>query len=394
MLQTEAGMNIRSIAVSLLLVASATGAYSPALGGQINNRHPALKAQSPRFDESAALSQPSAPVRLQGKAEIQQQVMNPQYVAWQAGMMYRLGGAALDNRNYELAAEYFKQAGDRFQLSVGEGKFVGESRFAEAQARRFLRQDAKAADLFQIAAEQFQQYDPYNPFLKAALDSLAYLRPLHGKLDKTASKPKSLVGKVTQSQPQTSMHLLPMPLPRMANVVDKNVTLKANVTKLENGTLIASLKDNELFTRGLLPEAAAVDVSDKFVHDAVYKAFLKMTCLESAALGGNYYTAPDEYKAFKADSKTVVVGAANEFWSPVVRLKLNGKEYPICMDLPGMSKGTKNVLLVHDGEHVLALDPRTGDSWKLMAVTTSKLPDFSWWKLTHTKKMPITKRMG
>jgi hypothetical protein len=388
--QTRAGLDTRRAVISLLSVATLLGGSGSALAGQASHARPALKAQTAHFDESAALSQPSAPIRLQGKAEVQQQMLNPQYIAWQAGMLYRLGGAALDNRNYDLAAEYFKQAGDRFQLSVGEGKFLGESRFAEGQARRFLRQDAKAADLFQIAAEQFQKYDPFNPYLKPALDQLAYLRPLQGKVDKAAIKPvKPLVGKVTQ---QGNMHLLPMPLPRMANVVDKNVVLKSNVTKFENGALIASLKDNDFFTRGLLPEAAAVDVSDKFVHDAVYKAFLKMTCLESAALGGNYYTAPEEYKAFKADSKTVVVGASNEFWSPVVRLKLNGKEYPICMDLPGMSKGTKNVLLVHDGEHVLALDPRTGDSWKLMAVTTSKLPDFSWWKLTHTKKMPYVKR--
>jgi hypothetical protein len=292
--------------------------------------------------------------------------------AWQACQIYRQGVAALTMNNLDLAAQYFKQAGDGFAMSPAQGKFQAESRFAEAQARRLLKQYAQAAKLFACAAELLGKYDPGSPYLKAALSYMNNLpgqRRLHGKASHNESKLRAL--------------------PVMADMVERNLVLKGKITQLDDGTKIALLKDNEFFTGGskrLLPEAAGVDLSDAYVHKTIYKAFVDMDCLEFADLGGNYYTAPDNYKVFKSGGKAVVIGASDQFWGPVLQVAISGRQYGICMDLPGMSTSSHNILVVTDGQHILAIDPRTSDTWKLTASFSGRVPDFSWLKLTHPKK--------
>jgi hypothetical protein len=326
----------------------------------------------------AAASTSGKSVKLEGKAEVQQQ-LDPYLAAWQASQAYRQGVAALGAKDYNLAAEFFKQAGDGFESSLGEGRHLAEARFAEAQARRLLKQNAQAAKLFAIAVDLLRKYEPGSPFLKAAV---AYLNGLTSKTV-TKNNKKPLHGQVTHVEPKLQA------LPALSDMVDRHVVLKGHVTQLDDGTKIAALKDNEFFTGGtkrLLSEAAAVDVGDPYVHDTIYKAFAKMNCLEWAELGGNIYTAPESYTAFKSGGKTVIVGASDQFWGPVIQLTIHGHEYGICMDLPGMSQSSHNVVVVTDGLHVLAIDPRNYDTWKLTASFSKKKPDFSWVKLTHVKK--------
>ena len=234
-----------------------------------------------------------------------------------------------------------------------------------------MRQDAKAAKIFGMAADLFKRYDPSNPFLKASLARMDDRKP-----------PAPLQGKLTHQDVRLRS------LPPQMDTVQRNIPLKGNVTELEDGTKVASLHDNDFFTGGqrrLLPEAAAADIHEGFVKDQILKAFAQMNCLEFAALGGNTYTAPDNYTSLKSGGKPIVIGASDEFWSPSIKLFLNGKQYGISMDLPGMNKYSHNVLVVTDGQHVLALDPRTHDTWKLMAAVAKKRkgPEFNWQKLGH-----------
>ena len=184
-------------------------------------------------------------MRLEGKAEFQQYT---NIAAWQASQNYRQGVAALSAKDFNMAADFFKQAGDGFAVSPGAGKFLAEARFAEGQSRRLMKQNAQAAKLFAEAVDLFRKYDLFSPYLKAAVDyrnALNKAAPLKGNVAKFDANLKSL--------------------PAQMNMVDKHVVLKGKITKLEDGTKIAALKDDDFFTGGsrrLLPEAAEVDVSD------------------------------------------------------------------------------------------------------------------------------------
>ncbi len=320
---------------------------------------------------SSTMAPPPVPMRLQGGVEVKH-LRNPNYELFMAGQAYYQASVQLQYNQYKLAAESFKRAGDGYLGAVGEGRAMANARYGEAGARMLAKEDALAAKLFQESLELFQKYDPYSPYLKAALDYTTKLTP------------KPIAGKVKQQQPQQKLQTM---VPKL-DKVDRNVTLKTRLTQLEDGTKITSLKATDFFngSNRLLPEAAALDLKEGFVHDTVYKAFLKMDCLEFSALGSNYMTANSNYKTFKAGDKTIIIGASDQFWNPVIKLQINGKEYGISMDLPGISKNSKNVLLVTDGNHILAIDPRTLDTWKLVTTFTPKSADFSWWKLTHIKK--------
>lgn len=364
---------IRSYVIQILIVLLVCQEQI-AVAGTSNDRAMAvLRTQSPQLAPSPKTSaKPIGSARattiLQGRAEMQQ-LLYINLQAWQAAQAYKQAVVALSAKDFSTAAKYFKQAGDGF-ASTGDGKFLAQSRFAEAQSLRFLKQNAQAASLFEQAIELFRQYEPNSRFLKAALDQLNYLK-----------KGQLLKGKIGQTEPTFQA------LPALKDMVSRTVLLKGKITQLEDGTSINALKDNDFFRGGrLLPQAASVDVSDGYVRDTVYKAFAQMDCLEFTALGANYLTAPENYKALKADGKTIVVGAMDDFGSPVLGLTLNGHQYRVCMDLPGMSKYSKNVLVVTDGQHVLAIDPRTRDTWKLIASFSHRKPDFSWSKLMHDKK--------
>ncbi len=340
--------------LSLLLVAG-----SQAVLGRTGEDKPSvLRALKPQ------MAAPAQSLKLEGKAE-----MAAPLEGWQASQAYRQGFAAMASSNFGAAARYFKDAGDSFEAS-GEGKFAGQARFAQAQACRMLKQNVQAAKLYGMAAALLRKYDPGSPYLKTAIAQMDTRKiTLYGNTSQTAVTLRAL--------------------PAQMETVTRNVPLKGKVTQLEDGTKIASLHNEDFFNGGskrLLPEAAACDVADGYVKDQILKAFAEMNCLEFAALGGNSYTAADNYTALKSGDKTIVVGASDEFWSPSIKLYLNGRQYGVCMDLPGMNKYSHNVLVVTDGQHVLAIDPRTKDTWKLMASFAKKTPEFNWEKLSHIKK--------
>lgn len=322
---------------------------------------------------------PAVPMRLQGGVEVKQlrselRSANPRYDLYMASQNYYQAQVQLQYSQFKLAADAFKRAGDLFHASVGECSAMANARYGEAGARMLIKEDAQAAKLFQESIELFKKYDPYSPYLKAAMDYSAKLTP------------KPLTAKITVKE-QPKEKKLEVMIPKLDHI-DKNITLNPKLTQLEDGTKIYTLKATDFFngSKYVLPEAAALDLREGFVNDTVYKAFLKMDCLEFAALGSNYMTANNNYKPFKSGEKSVAIGASDQFWSPVVHLKINGKEYAISMDLPGISKNSKNVLLVTDLNHVLAIDPRTNDTWKLVTSFNGNNADFSWWKLTHVKK--------
>lgn len=347
---------IQRAASVLVFAAILCGQTVSALARTADDHGPVLHALTP------TMATPPKSTRLEGRAEVAQPLEG-----WQASQAYRQGFAAMNANNFAAAANCFKTAGDGFEAS-GEGVHAGEARFAEAQARKFMKQDAQAARLFGQAADLFKKYDPGNPFLKAALGRMAERTPLQGKVSHIDSRLRSL--------------------PPQMDTVQRNIPLKGKVTELEDGTKVASLHDNDFFTGGqrrLLPEAAAADINEGFIKEQILKAFAQMNCLEFAALGGNTYTAPDNYSPLKSGGKPIVIGASDELWSPSIKLYLNGKQYGVSMDLPGMNKYSHNVLVVTDGQHVLSIDPRTHDTWKLMVAVSKKQkrPEFNWQKLAH-----------
>ena len=70
---------------------------------------------------------------LHGKAEVTEQVNN-NLQAWQASQVYREGVKALSAKEYNIAAQFFKIAGDGFAAAGNNEKFLAESRYAEGQS--------------------------------------------------------------------------------------------------------------------------------------------------------------------------------------------------------------------------------------------------------------------
>lgn len=281
----------------------------------------------------------------------------------------------LGQRNYQAAADLFKQAGDQMEAATGDSKFLAEARFAEAQTRKLMGQYDKASKLYLEAIRIFKVQDPSSYYLKAALDGLA-------QMPATKSKP-SLKGKATTSAPATGT-LKARPLP---DLVDENISLSSRVTQFDIGTSLTGLKDAAYFnrSRGMLPGMAAVDLTDDYVKKTIYKAFIKMNCMETAAVAANSYTANRNYKPVKINGKPAAIGASSDFLGPVAELKINGRYYKVPMDLPGFSSHSKNVMLTTNGDTVVAIDPRTSESWKLCTSFAKKVPEFTWWKLGRAK---------
>lgn len=351
-----------SLVLMLSFAASAGAAFGRA------SEETSLQAQTPKMAE------PAPSMKLEGKLEIREAISG-----WQASQSYQQGFMAMQSNNFAAAADMFKYAGDGFE-SANLGRFAGEARYAQAQANKLLKRDAIASKLFAQAYDLFLKYDKKSPFLQAAFARIDPRdRMLIGKTSKTT---------LTANATKTGGANLKS-IPPITDTVSRTIPLQGRLTQLEDGTKLASLHDEDFFNGGpkrLLPEAAACDVTDLYVKDQVLKSFAEMNCLEFTTLGGNQYTAPDSYGSLKADGKNVVVGSADEEQTPTIKLSLNGRQYGVAMDLPGKSKYSHNVLVVTDGQHILALDPRTHDTWKLMASFTHRTPEFDWEKLSHIKK--------
>jgi len=176
--------------------------------------------------------------------------------------------------------------------------------------------------------------------------------------------------------------------------IAESVAFKGRVQVLADGTKLDRLKDRELFAdspRRLIPETATADLTQGFVKDNVLKAFAKMDCLEFTALGANYYTAPDFYHSLTYGGRNIVVGAKSLEAGPTLGLIIGGHLRNFDMTLPGLNALSHNVLIVTDGRHVLAIDPRTHDAWWLRA---SAGPYKAWEKLLHKKTICVQTKNG
>jgi len=318
-----------------------------------NSEDAVAPSTGPNSAPSAYGSKSGKSVILHGKAEMTQQLDN-NIQAWQASQVYKQGVFALSSKRYDMAAQYFKLAGDGFAAAGGNEKFLAESRYAEAQSRRLLGQNQAAAPLYQESIALFRQFDPLSPYLKAAVDNLkATTPPLKARIAKIDRTLKALA-EASGIQ-----------------AVERNIVLKGRVTDLNTDILRSENGKNS--------------ITDGYIKKTVLQAFVKMTCLETAELGSNYYTAADRYGPLKSDNKIVAIAASSGFTAPVIGIRLNGRFYNVGVDLPDLSANRRTVYLVTDGRNVLAIDPATYDVWKLYAKFNKKNADFDWRKLTHQK---------
>lgn len=197
-----------------------------------------------------------------------------------------------------------------------------------------------------------------------------------------ALKSLQLQGKAEHHYHPTLEELVTMPA-----AVDRCLPFKGYVNRLADGTKLASLRDDQLFqedSRRFIPEMATVDLSNNYVKSAIYKAFLKMDCLEFAALGANYYTAPESYESFHYGGRNIAIGASTHFESPELKLMLGGILYKVTMELPGLSSSSHNVIVITDGRHILSIDPKTSETWMLASISRVP-PQLAWLKLRHNR---------
>lgn len=283
-------------------------------------------------------------VQLQGGAEVTQL---DQGAAQRASQDYRRGLAALNGNNFAHAAELFKSAAGHF--GHGFEKYKADATFAEAQCRQQIGQMDESSRLYHEAKALFEQYDPKSPFLKACIDQLGSAFKI--QTPRLAPEQRKLFG---------------------ATNVDQNITLKGNVN--DDGTRMAG-------------EKAILDVDKKFIKDSVHQCFVEMTCLETAEIGSNSTNAKNRWVPLMAYGKTAAMTATDDFFSPVIKVRINGKPYNINVVLPGLSSSQRTVLLVTDGEKIAAIDPGTNDVWllEMKLKANSNKGDFNWKKLLHQK---------
>ena len=290
---------------------------------------------------------------LQGKAE-SISFKDRNFRAWQSSQFYQQGALALDRKNFKLAADLFKRAGNGFDME-GSEKFQAESLFAEAQSRRLLGQTDKASKLYQAAIDLFNEYDPLSPYLKAALDNLKKVSP-------------SLAAQVSRDEARLKALTIPTSIMR----VDRNVVLKGGLS--------------DFGSQKLLAQKATSDVQSDYVNKTVHKAFVKMTCLETAELGSNSITAENRWYPLIANGRTVAIGASSDFLAPSISIKINERFYNVAVELPEIGSTKRTVFLLTDGNHIVAIEPSSEDMWSLVGDFKHAEPTFTWKKLKHFKK--------
>lgn len=361
-MQRAAKVNLPELAIFLLLAGlqpQANAANQPE-DTTVSVNPPSMQASSARSNSSDNDSSPASDVAktpqvLEGKAEVSTTREGNTLRAWKASQDYRQGVAALGVRNFRQAANCFKKAGDGFESTVGYEKFLGESRFAEAQARKFLGETHEAARLYQAAIDLFQEYDPLSPYQKAAFDALKKCAP-------------TLTGRVKQAEAR----LQALTKPTRIMIVDRNIVLKGRISEKGNAKLLA--------------EKGTSDVPHDYVDKTIKKAFVRMTCLETAELGSNVYTYQNRWMPLIANGRTVTISASSDFLAPMISVKINGKFHNVAVDLPDLSSNRHTVFLLTDGQNIVAIDPATEDMWELVGKFRNQDAQFSWKKLSHYKR--------
>lgn len=339
------------VLIANVAAAVIAGVFSPA-PGICSNDTSDLVASS---DTSVPGSDGPAPGKskmLQGKAEATA-VKDANLRAWQSSQLYKQGALALDRKDYRSAAALFKRAGDGFDME-GSEKFEAQARFAEAQTRRLLGQTDQSSKCYQAAIDLFNEYDPLSPYLKASLDNLKKVKP-------------ALTGQVASQQARLNALMIPTNIMR----VDRNVVLKGGLSDFGSAKLLA--------------QRGTADVRSDEINKTVHKAFVRMTCLETAELGSNYLTYENRWYPLIANGRTVAIGASSDFLAPSIKVKINERYYNVDVELPGIGSTKRTVFLLTDGNHIVAIEPNSEDMWSLIGDFKSKEISFSWKKLSHYK---------
>ncbi len=342
---------------ALIFTVSAVGAFScsgiaaPSLANQPNDS--GFSGSLPVAGIASAAESVGTSRVLQGKAEAVS-IRDKNARALQGSQLYKQGAAAIDKKNYKMAADLFNRAGVAWDMD-GSEKFQAQAKFAEAQCQRLLGQTDKASRSFQAAIDLFNEYDPLSPYLKAALDNLKKLSP-------------TLTAQVNRDQARYRM----LEVPTRIVTVDRNVTLKGGLSDFGSANLLA--------------QKATADVQSEYVNKTVHKAFVRMTCLETAELGSNYQTAENRWYPLLASGKTVAIGASQDFLTPSISVKINERFYNVAIDLPDIGSVKRTVFLLTDGSHIVAIEPNSEDMWNLVGDFKHSEPTFTWKKLSHIHK--------
>jgi hypothetical protein len=330
-----------------------TGIASPSCAGQPSDSGLSGSSSLPPTGIASAPETVGTSRVLQGKAEAVS-IRDKNARALQGSQLYKQGAGAIDKKNYKMAADLFKRAGEAWDMD-GSEKFQAQAKFAEAQCQRLMGQTDKASRSFQAAIDLFNEYDPLSPYLKAALDNLKKLSP-------------KLTAQVNRDQARYRM----LEVPNRIVTVDRNVTLKGGLSDFGSANLLA--------------QKATADVQSDYVNKTVHKAFVRMTCLETAELGSNYQTAENRWYPLLASGRTVAIGASQDFLTPSISVKINERFYNVAIDLPDIGSTKRTVFLLTDGSHIVAIEPNSEDMWNLVGDFKHSEPTFSWKKLSHIHK--------
>jgi hypothetical protein len=279
---------------------------------------------------------------LQGKTEIVDYKLNE-------SEDYKKGMAALDKRNFALAETLFKACAAK--LDDGYEKYRAECNFFEAKCMMLQGKADQAVSLLKSAIALFDQHDPSNPYKLAAQKQMGDLLSGKGRFDSAM-----LQGRTNMLAGRTS--------------VDQNITLYSRVAADDSDPVL-------------------LRVDKEAVPQTIHDCFAQMTCLETAELGSNVYSAVGKWQPLlvKGEPAAIEFGAK----PPVINVKVNGQLKEVTVNLP-MVNGLRRILLATDNEKVAAIDVDNNDTWLLLMDTA---PDgtvgrFRWALLRHAKQKSAT----
>ncbi|MCC7531498.1 MAG: hypothetical protein IT342_23550 [Candidatus Melainabacteria bacterium] len=262
---------------------------------------------------------------------------------------YKQGMAALDRRNYADAQIQFRAGAAK--LGDGYEKYRAECNFFEAKCLMMTGKIDQAVSLLKAAIALFGQHDPLNPYKLAAEKQVGDLISGRARMDNSM-----LQGRTNMQRARVS--------------VDQNITLYSRLA-VDDSDPVLLRADRE--------------ATKTTIHDC----FAEMTCLETAEIGSNVYSAMGKWQPLlvKGEPAAIEFGAK----PPVINVKVNGQLKEVTVNLP-MVNGLRRILLATDNEKVAAIDVDNNDTWLLLMDTA---PDgtvgrFRWALLRHQKQKSAT----
>ena len=309
------------------------------------NAHPGASTakagglQGTTADDVMHLDRPAGK-SLRGKAEVLDSSVNPQ-------QSFEEGMAEIDKKNYAAAAHLLKIAAAHF--GHGFEKDKAESLYFEAGCRVMIGEKDEAANLYRMAWDLFEKYDPRNPYKETAISQLC---------DLTYNRLRA----------EKQQKLDAVALKRAQILVDQNIVLEGRVEQ------------------GAVPGALVV-VDKRLIPAYVQRSFFQMTCLETTELGSNATNAQYRWSPMQVYTKPAAFGIASGFSDPFVKIKVNGRQYSVKINLPNLRPGLRKIILITNKEKVCAIDLDAADTWLLQMKRErdGSISSLSWRKLTHKK---------